>query len=122
MSSLAFADDDYAECFRKLQPPFKSWTELFKLREQRICQSGAVYAEIWSDQVTQLLADHWELLPELAGLAPKESSQREFVVQSIDVTCPVDRCARIKHMCISSCPPKLGDLCARIQQRIADAE
>ena len=116
------AESDYKECFEKLQAPYQSWNALFEFRKKGECLSGAVYSEIWSDQITLLLANHWQLLPQLSSIAAPGSTERAFVLKSIDETCPFDRCLKIKKLSINNCPPGLDEICSQIRQRIGNNE
>jgi hypothetical protein len=120
--SPSYADSDYAECFQKLHNPFQSWNAFFDFREKGECLSGAVLAEMWAEHITLLLADHWQLLPQLDSLAPLGSEKRALVLKYIDVSCPLDRCEKIRQSCKNSCPSGLDELCGQILERINTAE
>ena len=55
LSLPAFAEEDYEECFKKLNRQFDSWHELFDFRESTECKYGAVYEYVWADLITQHL-------------------------------------------------------------------
>jgi hypothetical protein len=124
LPSLVLAQDEYGECFKKLNTQFesKSWEELLSFRKETECKYGAVYEEVWADIITYNLEAKWKYLPELAALAPSGSEQRTYVINSIDVTCPIDRCNIILERSIHQCPEGQEILCKDIELRIIEID
>ena len=92
----------------------KSWAALHKsFVKFGHCDDGAI-AEGYSESVTNLLAEHWESLPELARLADRDNGFSRFVLRHINETVPPERLERIANNAQKRCPKRLSTLCGQI--------
>jgi len=67
--------------------------------------------------VSILLAEHWDLLPELNAIVKSDAWFLEFVLKHIDESVPADRWAKVREVATTRCPKDSSDLCKAIASR-----
>jgi len=98
----------------------KTWADLYKsFRSFHQCDDGAV-AEVFSDAVAILLADHWETIRDLNALVKAHPSFGKFVLRHTDVTMSLDQAQTLKGNARDKCPASTRQLCERILRRMRE--
>ncbi len=88
-----------------------SWEQLyFSFKKYGHCDDGAI-GEGFSEAISVLMAEKWSSLNQLAQLAKKDSAFRQFVIQHLDETIPIDRLKKIKLNAESNCDKTVRDIC-----------
>jgi len=73
-------------------------------------------AEAYSEKISILLAERWQLLSQLDRISKSEPKFLLFVLEHIDRTIAADRWERIRDSATNRCPNKQAVLCDRIRQ------
>ena len=81
---------------------------------------GASVAEVFSNSVALLLAEHWDTLGDLNVLANAHPSFERFVLRHTDVTMSLVQAETIKGNASNKCPADSKSLCERILHRMSE--
>jgi hypothetical protein len=101
------------------QPRPQTWARLYvTFGRYGQCDDGGV-AEAWSDFVATLLAEHWEVLPDLHALTAAHPSFKKFVLRHLDETINQDQAEAIAHNARENCPANTRKLCDQILRRVS---
>jgi hypothetical protein len=84
----------------------------------RNCDDGWI-AEAYSEKVSILLAEHWNLLEQLHVISKSEPWFLEFVLKHVDESVPADRWAKIRELATTRCPTGHAQLCDKIARQAA---
>lgn len=79
-----------------------------------VCDDGII-AEGYSDAVAQLLAKHWNTLPDLIRLGSSDHAFKDFVLRHIDATDSYDDLKRADRNARLRCPSEAKGLCSAIR-------
>jgi hypothetical protein len=91
-----------------------SWDDLYGFYKQFAqCDDGSI-AEGVSDAVARLLAERWDTFPHFVSLISSDSIFKEFVVDHVDETAPVDALHKISDNANRRCPHGQTHLCKEI--------
>lgn len=108
-----------AEAIASTLPTWSRVYSAFRLFHQ--CDDGAI-GEGFSESVSRLLADRWEVMPELSKLSSEDNEFRRFVLRHLDETVPAQRWKIIVGHARHDCPTDALSLCKDILSRDADLE
>lgn len=103
MARQAFDDVDHLKDWAAVQRSFKKFAR---------CDDGGI-AEGYSDAVAQLLAKHWNRLPDLIRLSSSDRVFKDFVIRHIDATDSEDDLKAADRNARLQCPPEAKGLCAQ---------
>ncbi|HSZ63521.1 MAG TPA: hypothetical protein VK828_17110 [Terriglobales bacterium] len=99
----------------------RSWETLYtSYRSYRQCDDGAI-GEGYSESVARLLVDHWNALPQLAGLARRDAEFRAFVMRHVDATLNMDDVEKIRKKAKTLCPTGSRTVCNDLAKRADSA-
>jgi len=91
-----------------------SWAKVKEFfTKYRHCDEGYI-AEGSSEAIARLLADHWDLLPQLAPMIEHNKSLRTFVMSHINATLNDKDIDKIKAAASSSCPSGMDTFCQEL--------
>lgn len=95
-----------------------SWQNVtYFYKEFRRCDDGGV-AEGVSDAVAKLLAQQWQLLPELLKDLDTNPGLNGFVLRHLDETDDSNDLDRIDRLAETRCPASASEFCKKIRARI----
>jgi hypothetical protein len=111
---LASCSAAQAKQAEELSTSLADWTSVYDAFVKfKGCDDGGV-AEGYSDTVGRLLAEDWNDLEALAGLARQHPSFKKFVLRHIDETLSQDRLVKIRSLAERNCPAADKSLCRQI--------
>jgi hypothetical protein len=97
----------------------KNWSELYRAYQLYGKESDGVVAGAFTDTVSSLLAERWELLDELRQLGTKDKKFMKFIMSNINQAVPSNRATKIRDKATSQCGAKENKaLCRKIVRAI----
>lgn len=110
-AACSFQDEVRAD---KLIDSVKNWNDLHAIyRTYNRCDDGEV-SEGFSDAVGTLLADHWDLTPQLISFSEQDPDFKRFVFAHITVLISQDQDAAIVDHATNRCFPGRDRFCEEI--------
>ena len=96
-----------------------TWSDLYTAYLRLGKNADGVVAGAFTDKVSSLLADRWDLVNELQTLGSKDKRFMNFVMQNINEAIPADRAKKIMENSTKECFPKENkQLCQKIVQSL----
>jgi len=96
-----------------------TWSDLYTAYLRLGKNADGVVAGAFTDKVSSLLADRWDLVNELRMLSSKDKGFMNFVLKNINEAVPADRARKIMENSTKECFPKENkQLCQRIVQSL----
>lgn len=90
------------------------WGQLHQLYQQyKPCDAGAVKAN-FTYNISTLLLEHWNSLPDLAKLTYHDADFGPFLAAHINGQLSPEQDSRLTDLARNNCPPGAGQLCTRI--------
>lgn len=96
----------------------KTWPEIFQSYQRYGHCDDAAISEGYSDSVATLVADRWDLIPELNALARAHPAFRAFVLRHLDDLMSIDQDKTIRENAQAHCPKGATALCTAIYARL----
>jgi len=97
----------------------RNWTDVLKAYQQFGEKADGVVAGAFTDKVSTLLAERWDLLDELRVLVAKDKRFMEFVMSNINEAVPAHLGKTIRANATNQCFPKEHkQLCQKIIQSL----
>jgi len=96
-----------------------SWSDLYIAYLRLGKNADGVIAGAFTDKVSSLLADRWDLVNDLRMLSSKDKRFMNFVMKNINEAVPADRARKIMENSTKECFPKENkQLCQKIIQSL----
>ena len=96
-----------------------TWLDLYTAYLRLGKNADGVVAGAFTDKVSSLLADRWDLVNELRMLGSKDKRFINFVLKNINEAIPADRAKKIMENSTKECFPKENEqLCQKIVQSL----
>jgi hypothetical protein len=121
IASLAYVAQPHPDSRQQLAPfeivsAAKDWAEFYKAYKQFGKNADGVVAETFSDKVSELLADRWDLINDLRIRGNRDKRFMNFVMYYLQVMgATTDQDFPIRHNAINNCFPKENkQLCQNI--------
>lgn len=96
-----------------------NWSDLYKAYRHLGRKADGVVAGAFTDKVSTLLAERWDLLDELSALGHRDEQFIKFVMSNINEATPAHLGSKIRHNATNLCPSKeQRALCQKIIQSL----
>ena len=96
-----------------------TWSDLYAAYLHLGKNADGVVAGAFTDKVSSLLADRWDLVNDLRMLGSKDKRFMNFVMKNINEAIPADRARKIMESSTKECFPKENkQLCQKIIQSL----
>jgi len=95
----------------------KNWSDVYKAYQHLGKKADGVVAGAFTDKVSTLLAERWDLLDELRVLGAKDKRFMKFVMSNINEAVPSNVGKKIRENATNKCPEK-EQLCKKIIQSL----
>ena len=100
----------------------KNWSDVYKAYQHFGKKADGVVAGAFTDKVSTLLAERWDLLDELRVLGAKDKRFMKFVMSNINEAVPANLGKTIRENATNQCSPKEHkQLCQKIIQSLERA-
>lgn len=104
-----------------LRSTLRDWAAVHEsYKKFGVCNDGVI-AEGYSDAVAQLLAKHWNTLPDLIRFSSSDPTFKEFVLRHIDATDSDDDLKAADRNARLHCPSEARSLCSAIRSHAGAA-
>ena len=99
----------------------KTWSDLYAAYLRHGENADGVVAGAFTDKVSSLMADRWDLVSDLRMLGSKDKRFLNFVMKNINEAVPADRAKKIMENSTKQCFPKENKQLCSVAVRQLDA-
>lgn len=96
----------------------ETWRNLYVFYNKYETCDELTVADGFSDRGSDLLANHWDMLPDLAEQVEQHPNFATFILLHLNRDLPPNRLSMILSNAETRCPPGQTELCTRIALRV----